>query len=151
MGRGPFRGNLSTAEVGLPETGIPSPGSYEFPALNRRLVVEDIEGHIPGPGDVFPTGEYLDSALFSFPFTLRGPKAGDRFHPLGAPGRKKIYDFLNAQKVEKHLRSQTPVLCVDDSILALPGLRIDHRFRVTDKTTHAIRVSWEEMESEGKD
>ncbi len=151
LGRGPFRGTLLTeTEVELPETRIPSPGSYDFPALNKRLVVEDIEGHIPGSGDVFPTGEYLDSGLFSFPLTLRGPRAGDRFHPLGAPGSKKVNDFLNAQKVEKHLRATIPVLCADDSILALPGLRIDHRFRVTEKTTHAIRVSWEEMEREGK-
>jgi tRNA(Ile)-lysidine synthase len=150
-GRGPFRGNLPTeTEIEIYETRIPAPGSYEFPALNKRLVVEDIEGSIPGPGDIFPEGEYLDSALFSFPLTLRRPEPGDRFHPLGAPGSKKVFDFLSDQKIDRHERGLVPVLCIDDSILALPGLRIDQRFRVTEKTSHVIRVRWEEISSEKK-
>jgi tRNA(Ile)-lysidine synthase len=145
QGRGPFRGNLS-AETGVEihETRIPAPGSYEFPVLHKRLVVEVIEYSISESGDVFPAGEYLDSALFSFPLTLRMAKPGDRFHPLGAPGSKKVSDFLSDLKINRHERRLVPVLCVDDSILALPGLRIDHRFRITKKTTRAIRVSWEE-------
>ena len=150
-GRGPFRGNLPTeTEIKIYETRIPAPGSYEFPALNKRLVVEDIEGSIPGPGDIFPEGEYLDSALFSFPLTLRRPEPGDRFHPLGAPGSKKVFDFLSDQKIDRHERGLVLVLCIDDSILALPGLRIDQRFRVTEKTSHVIRVRWEEISSEKK-
>ena len=33
---------------------------------------------------------------------------------------------------------------------ALPGLRIDHRFRVTERTSHAIRVRWQEITEEKK-
>ena len=150
-GRGPFRGNLpSKTALEIRETRIAVPGSYEFPALNKMLVVEDIEGFIPVSADIFPTGEYLDSALFSFPLTLRRPVPGDRFHPLGAPGSKKVFDFLRDQKIDRHERDLVPVLCIDDSILALPGLRIDHRFRVTEKTSHAIRVRWQEITEEKK-
>jgi len=151
LGRGPFRGNLTT-ETGLafPETDIPGPGSYEFPTLNKKLTVEEIEGFVSGTEDIFPTGEYIDSGLFSFPLSLRGPRTGDRFHPLGAPGSKKVNDFLSDQKIAKHHRAQIPVLCVDDTILALPGIRIDHRFRITEKTTGAIRVRWEELVSAEK-
>ncbi|KPK22375.1 MAG: hypothetical protein AMJ61_17255, partial [Desulfobacterales bacterium SG8_35_2] len=40
-GRGLFRGRLATGTgVELPETNIPAPGSYDFPALNKRLIVE---------------------------------------------------------------------------------------------------------------
>ena len=148
-GRGPFRGDLRTkAGVEIPETSIPAPGNYEFPALKKRLVVEEIGKFIPAPGNIFPAGEYLDSGLFSFPLTIRGPKPGDRFHPLGAPGRKKVFDFLSEQKIPPAERKRVPVLCVDDSILALPGLRIDHRFMITGKSTRAVRVRWEEMECE---
>ena len=147
QGRRPLRGSLSTGTGGeIPETGIPAPGTYAFPALDKRLLVEDIEDTFPKSGDFPPTGEYLDSALFSFPLTLRSPKPGDRFHPLGAPGSKKLFDFLSEQKIDRHDRSRVPVLCVDDTILALPGLRIDHRYRITGQTTHAVRVRWEEME-----
>jgi tRNA(Ile)-lysidine synthase len=129
---------------------IPAPGSYDFPALNKRLVVEDIDCSIPGSGDIFPTGEYLDADLFSFPITLRSPRPGDRFHPLGAPGSKKVIDFLSDRKIQRNIRAQIPVLSVDDTILALPGLRIDKRFRITGQTTHTVRVCWEEMENEEK-
>ena len=145
-GRGPFCSRLATGTgVELPETNIPAPGSYDFPALNKRLIVEYLEDFVPGTGDIFPTGEYLDSGLFSFPLTLRGPYQGDRFHPLGAPGSKKVSDFLSDRKIEKNKRARTPVLTGDDSILALPGLRIDHRFRITEKTRQVIRLLWEEI------
>jgi len=151
QGRGPFRGSLSAGTGGeIPETGIPAPGSYEFPALDKRLLVEDIVDTLPKSGDVFPTGEYLDAALFSFPLALRSPNPGDRFHPLGAPGSKKVFDFLSEQKIDRQQRSRVPVLSSDDSILALPGLRIDHRFRITEQTTHAVRVRWEEMGGGGQ-
>jgi tRNA(Ile)-lysidine synthase len=153
QGRGAFRGNISPdTEIELPETSISEPGKFEFPQLGKKLVVEHIKNKDIS-GEIFPTGEHLDSSLFSFPLIVRGPKPGDRFHPLGAPGSKKVGDFLSDQKVARHTRGQVPVLCANDSIIALPGLRIDHRFRVTDKTTRMIRVCWEDMENEviGKD
>ena len=147
LGRGPFRGRL-TPDTGavLPETSITGPGSYDFPEFKRRLVVEYLKEFIPGEGDILRSGEYLDCGLFSFPLILRGPQAGDRFQPLGAPGSKKVADFLSEQKIAKVQRGLTPVLTVDDSVLALVGLRIDHRFRITDKTTHAIRIRWKELD-----
>jgi len=101
-------------------------------------------------GEIFPAGENLDSSLFSFPLTLRGPKSGDRFHPLGAPGSKKVSDFLSDQKIGRHTRGLVPVLCFNDSILALPGLRIDHRYRVSDRSSHIIRVCWLDMDYKHK-
>jgi tRNA(Ile)-lysidine synthase len=145
-GSGPFRGNLADGNTNiLLETAIPSPGIYEFPALNKRLVVEETaDFHF----DAESTGEYLDGDLFSFPLTLRGPEAGDRFHPLGAPGSKKVFDFLSDKKIVRSEKKLIPVLCDDDAILALPGLRIDNRFRITDKTSRVIHLSWEEREGE---
>ncbi len=150
-GRGPLRGNL-TPEGGdaMPQCIIPGPGTYEFPALNKKLVVEEIEGSLPKQGEIFPAGEYLDSDLFSFPITLRGAETEDRFQPLGATGSKKVNDFLSARKIDRQARRQIPVLCTEDSILALPGLRIDHRYRITEKTSHAVRVRWEELPVEEK-
>ena len=146
QGRGSFRGDLSSGKcIEFPEISIPAPGIFEFPQLDKKLVVEHINKAEAISGEIFPTGENLDSSLFSFPLTLRGPKSGDRFHPLGAPGSKKVSDFLSDQKIGRHTRGLVPVLCFNDSILALPGLRIDHRYRVSDRTSHIIRVRWEGM------
>jgi len=145
-GRGPFRGNLSAgSRLKFPETIIPGPGVYEFPQLGKKLVVEYIDEKLLGRGKVLPAGEFLDSSLFSFPLLLRGFKPMDRFQPLGASGSKKVGDFLSDQKVSLDTRKLTPVLCTDTKILALPGLRIDHRYRITDKTTRAVRVSWDDI------
>ena len=146
-GRGHFRGSLEPeTSVEFHETNIFGPGSYDFPALNKRLIVEYLEDFDPGTGDTFTSGEYLDSGLFAFPLTLRGPQTGDRFHPFGAPGSKKVSDFLSDQKIEKSNRPLVPVLTWNDVILALPGFRIDQRFRITERTANAIRVRWEELE-----
>ena len=148
QGRGSLRGDLSfTSGVEFPETSITEPGIFEFPQLGKRLLVKYLSKTKAFSGQIHPTGELLDSSLFSFPLTLRGPKPGDRFHPLGAPGSKKVSNFLSVQKIDRKTRGLIPVLCTDDSILALPGLRIDHRFRITDKSIHVIRVCWEDMES----
>jgi len=146
LGPGPWRGDLATdTGTAVPETRIPAPGSYDFPALQKKLVIKELGVGTPEAGD-FPAGsEYLDGDLFSFPLTLRGPLAGDRFHPLGAPGRRKVSDFLNDQKIGRQQRKQVPVLCADNTILALPGLRIDHHFRITDATTRIVRLSWEDL------
>jgi tRNA(Ile)-lysidine synthase len=147
QGRGPLRGDLSfTDGIEFPETSITEPGIFEFPQLGKKLLVKHHSKNTAFSGQIFPAGELLDSSLFSFPLTLRGPKPGDRFHPLGAPGSKKVSDFLSDQKIDRNTRGLVPVLCTEDSIIALPGLRIDHRFRYTDKTTHIIRVCWEDME-----
>jgi tRNA(Ile)-lysidine synthase len=146
QGRGSLRGDLSSSNgIEFPETTIPEPGIFEFPQLGKKLPVEDLDETTTISGEIFPSGQHLDSLLFSFPLTLRGPKPGDRVHPLGASGSKKINDFLCDQKIHLHTRELVPVLCADDSILALPGLRINHRFRITDKTTHVIRVCWEDI------
>jgi len=145
-GRGSFRGNLSDDNrLEFPETIIPGPGVYEFTQLGKKLVVEYIDEKLPDCGKAFPTGEFLDSALFSFPLLLRGFKPMDRFHPLGAPGSKKVSDFLSDRKVSRDTRKLTPVLCTDTTILALPGQRIDQHYRITDKTTRTVRVSWDDI------
>jgi tRNA(Ile)-lysidine synthase len=151
QGRGPFRGDLSSEKcIEFPEISIPAPGTFKFPQLDKKLVVEHINKAEAISGEIFPAGESLDSSLFSFPLTLRGPKSGDRFHPLGAPGSKKVSDFLSDQKIGRHARGLVPVLCFNDSILALPGLRIDHRYRVSDKTSHIIRVCWVDIDYKNK-
>lgn len=145
-GRGPFRGTISNESgMELPEISIPGPGSYILPVLNKKLLVQEIEKLPPNPEHLYPKGECLDSALFSFPLALRSPRPGDRFHPLGAPGSKKITEFLRDLKIDRQTRRLTPVLCAGASIITIPGLRINHRFRVTENTTRVVLLRWEDM------
>ena len=124
---------------------MPGPGTYEITGLHKRLILKTIEGEKFIDIPPFPAGDYLDGSLFTFPLTLRFPKPGDRFHPLGAPGSKKVFDFLSEQKIARLKRIRVPILLADDVILALPGLRINHRYRITDKTSQVLQITLEDM------
>ena len=147
QGRVSNRGELGTPEGNANEFKIelPGPGSYEIAGLHKKLTVEYIEESSFPDEAPFPTGDFLDGGLFTFPLTLRSLQPGDRFHPLGAPGSKKVSNFLSEQKIDRAARTRVPVLCVDDTILALPGLRIDHRYRITDKTRQVLKISLEDI------
>jgi len=146
QGRGPVRGEISASgKYDEYEITLPGPGSYEIAGLQKRLVLETVERTDVADDIPLSTGDCLDSNLFSFPLILRCPKPGDRFVPLGAPGSKKVSDFLSEQKIERLQRRLVPILLASDVILALPGLRINHRYRITDKTTQVLQISLVDM------
>jgi tRNA(Ile)-lysidine synthase len=105
------------------------------------LQVEVVE-QPPGPDELAkPTADYLDMTGLAFPLTVRSPRPGDRFQPLGSPGRRKVADFLSDCKVAREQRCRVPVLAGNDGIVALVGLRIDHRHRIVDSTAKVLKVS----------
>jgi len=65
---------------------------------------------------------------------IRSRKPGDRFHPQGSSGSKKLKSFLIDQKVEKLYRDSLPLVTVGSDIVWVAGVRIGHSYRVTDKT-----------------
>lgn len=74
-----------------------------------------------------PRGEHSGAVEFAagqvaFPLTVRTFRPGDRFHPLGAPGGKKLKDFFIDQKVEREVRASLPLVAADD-ILWVVGVR----------------------------
>jgi tRNA(Ile)-lysidine synthase len=85
-----------------------------------------------------PKEATLDAAQLKFPLRWRKWRAGDAFYPLGADHRKKLSDFLIDLKVAIPDKENVTVLESDGEIIWVVGYRIDHRFRITDKTRHAI-------------
>lgn len=85
----------------------------------------------------------FDLQLISFPLELRHIRPGDRFHPLGAPGRRKLQDFLVDLKVPRLERSRVMVLTSKGEIVWVLGHRIDDRFKVTDATSRILQVEVE--------
>jgi len=55
------------------------------------------------------------------PLTVRQWQAGDRFRPLGAPGRRKLQDWFTDRKIEKSRRHRLPVIACGTEILWVPG------------------------------
>ncbi len=80
------------------------------------------------------------SGVASAELWIRQWRPGDRFHPLGAPGGKKLQDFFVDSKVPRHRRSAVPLLIVSGRIAWVVGHRIDERFKVTSRSQQALRV-----------
>ncbi len=73
---------------------------------------------------------------------IRSRKPGDRFHPQGAEGSKKLKKFLIDQKVDQIYRDSLPLVTVGSIIIWVAGLRIAHPFRVTDKTVRVLCLEY---------
>lgn len=83
----------------------------------------------------------LDADTVSFPLVWRQWQAGDALLPLGMNQRKKVSDLLIDEKVSRPDKSRVTVLLSEGEIVWVVGHRIDDRFKITDKTRHALRLT----------
>jgi tRNA(Ile)-lysidine synthetase-like protein len=91
------------------------------------------------PQSADPFTAALDADLTAGRLRVRLPGRGERFEPLGMPGQRvKISDLMINLKIPKRLRANYPLVCVDDEIAWVSGLRMAHAFRVTDATRRVM-------------
>ena len=82
----------------------------------------------------------LDYEKLHFPLELRKWEKGDFFLPLGMKGKKKLSDFFVDNKTSIHDKEQKWVLCSAGDIIWVVGMRIDERYKISDKTKKAYIV-----------
>jgi len=140
-GRVRQRGNLAAPALPPFSVTITGPGLWPLAPPLGSLLVERLD--TPPPPAELPGGgsNYLDGAAAPFPWLARNTRPGDRFHPLGAPGHRKVADFLCDQKIPQTERPRQVVLASRGQIIALAGQRIDHACRLTGATTRVIKVT----------
>ncbi len=78
-----------------------------------------------------------------FPLQVRRWEAGDSFQPLGMKHRKKLSDFLVDCKVPRYDKEQVLVLLSGNEIVWIIGYRIDHRFRLMERTEQVYEITWQ--------
>jgi tRNA(Ile)-lysidine synthase len=84
-------------------------------------------------------------------FSVRGRQAGDRFHPLGAPGERKLKEFLIDARVPRHERDSIPLVLAEDGRIAwVVGLRIGEPFRLPPGGAPALRLRAVQTSSSGR-
>lgn len=140
---------ISLLETGPEQGEVHLPGlwagrRYEKLWL-RRVAPEpavDYRIEVPGPGRyALPGGTCLivsvakcagaesrwsadfDLATASFPLVVRSFSPGDRFHPAGMQGRKKIKDLFIEKRIEKEQRRRIPLILSGGEIIWVVGLR----------------------------
>lgn len=124
----------------LEEVEIAGEGTFRLPGWTLRVAVEAWDGGDPREVVRSPLEAVLDADRLSFPLKVRGIRPGDRFHPLGAPGTRKLQDFLVDLKVPLERRKDVAVLESEGEIAWVLGMRIDERFKVTPETRRVARM-----------
>jgi tRNA(Ile)-lysidine synthase len=120
---------------------ISSPGRLTIPETGdtiglTRMSIEGVPDFSGKPTDI----AYFDADCVTFPLTVRNRRPGDRFWPLGAGGTQKLKKFFCNQKVPRRRRASCPLLISAGRIIWVAGQRIDHRVRLTDRTTHVLKA-----------
>ncbi|MBN1807687.1 MAG: tRNA lysidine(34) synthetase TilS [Planctomycetes bacterium] len=124
------------------------PGRLRLP--DGSVLSADLEdmpsGGIDALSSFFSSGnrwcELVDAySLSDGPLRVRTRRDGDFFHPLGAPGRKKLSDFLPETGVPREERDRVPLVFSGDEILWVVGERIADPFRVSEISRRILRLS----------
>jgi tRNA(Ile)-lysidine synthase len=95
-------------------------------------------------GEISPEKEVWMTTVNS-PLKVRSWQPGDRYRPLGAPGRRKLQDCFVDLGIEQNERHCLPIVCdSDDKILWVPGLPPSHLHRLTVNTRWALRLTYQQ-------
>lgn len=76
--------------------------------------------------------------------SVRWPRPGDRYRPIGLQGTKKLSDLLADRKVPSFERPLVPVVVDDQGILWPIGHPIAHRARLTNRTRRVMEARLQE-------
>ena len=90
-----------------------------------------------------------DGDALRWPLMIRTPVTGDRIHPLGVNGRRKLQDVFVDRKLPLRLRRSRPVVECAGEILWVPGLiRSDHAL-IKPATRSIVRLVAEKTDVAG--
>ena len=128
------------------EYEIAAPGHTPLPLLDAEMiatVVEQPMNHTAA--DKFPDGKcqaVFDLDRLQLPLTLRQRRDGDRFHPFGMRGTKKLKNLLIDAKIPQQERERVPVLVNGDEIIWVVGYRTSEPFKIRPETKRRLYLNY---------
>ncbi len=125
------------------------PGVKEVPELGTRFVVRTLN-RTKAPSYYArlctPVRQFFDLGMIHESVLVRRRMPGDRFHPLGAPGEKKLKDYFIDKKVPREERDRALVVLSGGRILWVVGHCLDDRFKLTRSTRRVLTIRCEPIE-----
>lgn len=110
-------------------------------AVREGLDASDVEQLDPTVRGLGERWACFDYDLLPESLAVRSRRPGDRFLPFGAPGERKLKEFLIDAKVPSDIRDRIPLLVSgEDTILWVAGLRSSEKRKVTSSTRRMLVV-----------
>jgi tRNA(Ile)-lysidine synthase len=107
--------------------------SMSLPFAWRDVVAETCQSD--------PWQALFDVDVVAMPLTVRNMQPGDRIHPLGMLGRKKIHDIFIDKKVARSERQSWPLVESNKEITWIPGLVRGANAKISSATQRVVRLT----------
>jgi tRNA(Ile)-lysidine synthase len=117
------------------------PGEVVLQALDAVITAEFL-ANVPSPLAPSRDVVYIDATSIQTPLIIRNRWPGARFHPLGAPGPKKLKSFLIDKKVPRAERGRIPLVMSGAEIVWVIGYQLGNQFRLRPETQQAVRLQY---------
>ena len=83
---------------------------------------------------------YVDRDKLNFPLLVRKWQKGDYFYPKGMKGRKKLSKFFKDEKLSIPEKENIWLLCSQNEVVWIIGIRMDERFRVNEASENILFI-----------
>jgi len=84
--------------------------------------------------------KYFEFDKIESEIILRAREKGDKIIPLGMIGCKKVKDIFIDMKIPKDLRDSIPILCFDDKIAWIIGIRTSEEYKLSSNSKNILKV-----------
>jgi len=121
-----------------PKLSLPAGGmiSARIRRLSAALRHQILSGEFSPDKTVFLSGELL-------PLIVRQWRRGDRYRPLGAPGRSKIQDMFVNRKIPPEQRMSLPVICMAGrGVIWVPGIPPAQEVAIQPETKLVVQLTY---------
>lgn len=119
-------------------------GSFTIPGIGWRMSLSlpfAWGGVLAEARQVDPWQALFDADVLAMPLTVRKMQPGDRIHPLGMAGRKKVHDIFIDKKVARSARHCWPLVESNKEITWIPGLVRGVDARISSATQRVVRLT----------
>ncbi|MCL5986978.1 MAG: tRNA lysidine(34) synthetase TilS [Actinobacteria bacterium] len=155
-------GGYKTVDVG---SGIKVESEYDWIIFSRKPAAKEKfkERYLDIPGDlkideisisfkarIYEGGQVhilrdecmanIDLNAIKGEIKVRPWHEGDRMIPLGMGVEKKVHDIFVDKKIPFQKRRQWPILCDQEKIIWIPGVKLDDRVKVREGTEKVLRI-----------